>query len=41
MVIYYKTRSQARTFAQAKPDTRKAASVKTDKGCAVLLNKKV
>lgn len=35
MKIYFQTRSQARKFAQSKPDTRKAASVKAEKGWAV------
>lgn len=40
MIIFYKTRSQARQFAQAKPDCRKAGSVKSDKGWVVMLNGK-
>ena len=39
MKIYFKTRSQARQFAQAKPTIRKAGSVKSDKGWAVSLPK--
>jgi hypothetical protein len=39
MVIWFKTRSQARKFAQSKPATRKAGSVKSDQGWAVLLSK--
>lgn len=39
MKIYFKTRSKARTFAQSKPDTRKAASVKAEKGWAVSLKR--
>ena len=39
MKIFFKTRSQARQFAQAKPTSRKAGSVKSDKGWAVLLGK--
>lgn len=40
MKLYFKTRSQARTFAQSKPTSRKAGSVKSDRGWAVQLNKK-
>lgn len=40
MKIYFSTRSKARTFAQAKPTNRKAGSVKSNKGWAVLLNGK-
>lgn len=37
MKIFFKTRSQARNFAQSKPDSRKAGSVKLDQGWSVLL----
>lgn len=40
MKMYFKTRSQARQFAQGKPTSRKAGSVKSDKGWIVTLNKK-
>lgn len=36
MVIYFKTREQARSFAKIKP-TRKAFTTKTEKGWAVSL----
>lgn len=39
MKIYFKTRSQARNFVQAKPDSRKAGSIKSDKGWSVLLKR--
>lgn len=39
MKIYFSTRLKARTFAQAKPDSRKAGSVKSDKGWSVILRK--
>lgn len=40
MKIYFSTRSKARSFAQAKPTSRKAGIVKSDKGWAVVLGKK-
>lgn len=39
MKIFFKTRSQARNFAQSKPDNRKAGSVKSDKGWSVSLKR--
>lgn len=39
MKIYFKTRSQARQFAQSKPTSRKAGSVKSDRGWSVTLKR--
>lgn len=39
MKIYFKTRSKARNFAQAKPGSRKAGSVKSDQGWYVSLKR--
>ncbi len=38
MVMYFKTRSQARSFAEGK--AHKASTTKSPKGWAVVLNKK-